>query len=99
MRLNRFFAIAAPIIMLLPLTAHAEWPKETRDKYMAQCTQAAGSQPGISPASAKSHCACGADKIASYPAKDLQALMDNKASVDLQNKALAAISTCKVQKK
>jgi hypothetical protein len=99
MRLNRFFAIAAPIIMLLPLSAHAEWPKETRAQYMAQCTQAAGSQPGISAQAAKSHCACGADKIASYPAKDLQALMDNKASVDLQNKALAAISTCKVQKK
>lgn len=99
MRLNRFFAIAAPIILLLPLTANAAWPKGEREKYMAQCTQTAGSQEGISAATAKSHCACGADKIASYDAKDLQALMDNKASVDLQNKALAAISTCKVQRK
>ena len=97
MRLNRLFAVAAPLVLLLPLTAHAEWPKGEREKYMAQCTQAASQQIGA--AAAKAHCACGADAIKSYPAADLQALMDNKASEALQQKALGQIASCKADNK
>lgn len=93
MRLNRLFAVVAPIVLLLPLAAHADWPKGEREKYMAQCTQAA--TPQIGPAAAKSHCACGADAIKSYPASDIQALMDNKASDALKQKALTKIAACK----
>lgn len=97
MRLNRLFAVVAPIALLLPLTAHADWPKGEREKYMAQCTQAA--TPQIGAAAAKAHCACGADAIKSYPAADLQALMDNKADEALQRKALTQISACKADNK
>ncbi|WP_460146669.1 hypothetical protein [Pseudomonas sp. S2_A02] len=97
MRLNRLFAIVAPVVLLLPLAAHADWPKGEREKYMAQCTQAA--TPQIGAAAAKSHCACGADAIKSYPASDIQALMDNKASPELQQKALGQIAACKVDNK
>jgi hypothetical protein len=93
MRLNRLFAVVAPIVLLLPLAAHAEWPKGEREKYMAQCTQAA--TPQIGAAAAKSHCACGADAIKSYPAKDLQALMDNQATDALKQQALGQIAKCK----
>ncbi|AKV07871.1 hypothetical protein B723_16185 [Pseudomonas fluorescens NCIMB 11764] len=93
MRLNRLFAVVAPIVLLLPLAAHADWPKGEREKYMAQCTQAA--TPQIGAAAAKSHCACGADAIKSYPASDIQALMDNKASDALKQKALTKIAACK----
>ncbi|MHC8315046.1 hypothetical protein [Pseudomonas sp. LB3P31] len=93
MRLNRLFAIVAPAVLLLPLAAHADWPKGEREKYMAQCTQAA--TPQIGAAAAKSHCACGADAIKSYPASDIQALMDNKASDALKQKALTQIASCK----
>jgi hypothetical protein len=93
MRLKTLFAVAAPLALLLPLTAHADWPKGEREKYMAQCTQAA--TPQIGAAAAKSHCACGADAIKSYPASDIQALMDNKASPELQQKALGQIAKCK----
>ncbi|MBC3361769.1 hypothetical protein [Pseudomonas sp. SWRI154] len=93
MRLNTLLAVVAPFALLLPLTAHAEWPKGEREKYMAQCTQAA--TPQIGAAAAKSHCACGADAIKSYPASDIQALMDNKASPELQQKALGQIAKCK----
>jgi hypothetical protein len=93
MRLNRLFAVVAPIVLLLPLTAHAEWPKGVREKYMAQCVPAAAQQ--IGEAAAKAHCACGADAIKSYPAKDLQALMDNKASNELKQQALTQITKCK----
>jgi hypothetical protein len=97
MRLNRLFAIIAPVVLLLPLTAHADWPKGEREKYMAQCTQAA--TPQIGAAAAKAHCACGADAIKSYPASDIQALMDNKASDALKQKALTQISSCKADNK
>ncbi|KAI2693074.1 MULTISPECIES: hypothetical protein [unclassified Pseudomonas] len=97
MRLNRLFAVIAPVVLLLPLTAHADWPKGEREKYMAQCTQAA--TPQIGAAAAKAHCACGADAIKSYPASDIQALMDNKASDALKQKALTQISSCKADNK
>jgi len=93
MRLNTLFAVVAPLVLLLPLTAHAEWPKGEREKYMDQCTKAAA--PQIGAAAAKSQCACGADAIKSYPAKDIQALMDNNASQELQQKALNRIASCK----
>ncbi|MBD9599443.1 hypothetical protein DFS28_12326 [Pseudomonas sp. 478] len=93
MHLKRLFAVVAPIVLLLPLAAHADWPKGEREKYMAQCTQAA--TPQIGAAAAKAHCACGADSIKSYPAADIQALMDNKAAPELQQKALAQIAKCK----
>jgi hypothetical protein len=93
MRLNTLLAAVAPFALLLPLTAHADWPKGEREKYMAQCTQAA--TPQIGAAAAKSHCACGANAIKSYPAADIQALMDNKAPMELQQKALGQIAKCK----
>ncbi|PMZ87551.1 MULTISPECIES: hypothetical protein [unclassified Pseudomonas] len=97
MRLNRLFAVVAPVILLLPLAAHAEWPKGEREKYMAQCTQTA--TPQIGAAAAKSHCACGADAIKSYPAADIQALMNNTASDTLKQQALNKIAACKATKK
>ncbi|EZP33348.1 hypothetical protein [Pseudomonas sp. RIT288] len=93
MRLNTLFAVVAPIVMLLPLSAHAEWPKGEREKYMAQCVPAAAQK--IGEAAAKAHCACGADAIKSYPASDIEALMNNKATPELQNKALGQIAKCK----
>ena len=97
MRLNRLFAVIAPVVLMLPLAAHAEWPKGEREKYMAQCVPAAAEKIGT-PA-AKSHCACGADAIKSYPASDIQALMDNKASDALKQKALTQIASCKADPK
>ncbi|SEO58096.1 MULTISPECIES: hypothetical protein [unclassified Pseudomonas] len=93
MRLKTLFAAVAPLALLLPLTAHAEWPKGEREKYMAQCTQAA--TPQIGAEDAETHCACGADAIKSYPAKDIQALMDDQASPELKEKALGQIAKCK----
>ena len=94
MRLNRLFAVVAPIVLLLPLAAHADWPKGEREKYMAQCVPAAAQK--IGDAKAKAVCGCGADQIKSYPAKDLQALMDGTASQELGNKAMQKIATCRV---
>jgi len=97
MRLNRLFAVVAPLVFLLPLAAHADWPKGEREKYMAQCVPAAAQK--ISQAAAKSHCACGADAIKSYPAKDIQSLMDGTASQALQKEAMGKIAACKATNK
>jgi hypothetical protein len=97
MRLNRLFAVVAPVILLLPLAAHAEWPKGEREKYMAQCVPAAAEKIGT-PA-AKSHCACGADAIKSYPAADISALMNGTASAQLQQEAMSKIAACKATNK
>ena len=97
MHLNRIFAFITPFILMLPLSAHADWPKGEREKYMAQCTQTAAPQIGV--AAAKAHCACGADAIKSYPASDIQALMDNNASDALKEKALEKIAACKADNK
>ena len=94
MHLNRLFAVVAPIVLLLPLAAHAEWPKGEREKYMSQCVPAAAKTVGD--AKAKAVCGCGADQLKSYPAKDIQALMDGKASDALGQQAMAKIATCKV---
>ena len=34
MRLIRLFAIAAPLALLLPLSAHAAWPAGVKAQYM-----------------------------------------------------------------
>ena len=52
MRLNRLFAVVAPIVLLLPLAAHADWPKGEREKYMAQCVPAAAQKIGDAKAKA-----------------------------------------------
>ena len=64
---------------------------------MAQCTQTA--TPQIGAAAAKSHCACGADAIKTYPAADIQSLMNNTASDTLKQQALSKIAACKATNK
>jgi hypothetical protein len=91
MRLNRLFAVVAPIVLLLPLAPTLNGPK-ARAKYMAQCAPRPHKDRRRC---GQGHCACGADAIKSYPAKDLQALMDNKASNELQQQALTQIAKCK----
>ena len=70
MRLNKLFAVVAPIVLLLPLSAHADWPKGEREKYMAQCSQAATPQIGAAAAKVTARVALMA--IKSYPASDIQ---------------------------
>lgn len=95
MRLNRLFAVVAPIVLLLPLAAHADWPKGERDKYMAQCVPAA--EKKISNTQAKAVCGCGADQLKSYPASDLTALMNGTASDALGKQAMEKIATCRLE--
>ena len=99
MRLIRLFAIAAPLALLLPLSAHAAWPAGVKAKYMGDCTKAASQS--INPAEAKKHCACGADVLEKkFTTQEIAQLMDPKTPPpqELAQRALTEISACKAKK-
>ncbi|WP_085722948.1 hypothetical protein [Pseudomonas sp. R37(2017)] len=99
MRLIRLFAIAAPLALLLPLSAHAAWPAGVKEQYMGDCTKAASQS--INPAEAKKHCACGADVLEKkFTTKEIAQLMDSKTPPpqELAQRALTEISACKAKK-
>jgi hypothetical protein len=61
MRLYRLLTLAAPIAMLLPLSAQAAWPSGARDQYMNECIATA--TQSVDKATAQTHCTCGANVI------------------------------------
>jgi len=99
MRLIRLFALAAPLALLLPLSAHAAWPNGVKAQYMSDCTKAASQT--VNPAEAKKHCSCGADVLEKkFTTQEIAQLMDknNPAGPELSQRALKEISVCRVQK-
>ncbi|SEM51543.1 hypothetical protein SAMN04487857_102393 [Pseudomonas sp. ok272] len=99
MRLNRIFALATPLALLLPLSAQAAWPAGAKASYMNDCTSAASQS--VNETVAKQHCACGADVLEKkFTTVEIKQLLDKKnpPSAELQNRALQEISVCKVQK-
>ena len=99
MRLTRLFALAAPLALLLPLSAHAAWPAGVKAQYMSDCTKAASQS--VNPAEANKHCACGADVLEKkFTTQEIAQLMDPKTppSTELGQRALTEISVCKAQK-
>ena len=102
MRFSSTFALAASLT-LISLGAHAaapsNWPAGARDAFVNDCSSAASQN--VDAKTAKEHCECGADKInAELSTAEIKELMTNQnASQALKNKAVAAISSCKVVKK
>ena len=99
MRLIRLFAVAAPLALLLPLSAHAAWPAGLKAKYMTDCSAAASKS--INPSEAQKHCACGADVLdKKFTTQEIAQLMDPKTppSNELAQRALTEISVCKAKK-
>ncbi|MGQ7859532.1 hypothetical protein P0D91_09495 [Pseudomonas sp. CBSPBW29] len=102
MRFTSTFALAASLT-LMSLGAHAaapsNWPAGAREGFIKDCSTAA--QQSVDAKTAKDHCECGADKInAELSTAEIKELMTNQnASPELKNKAVAAISSCKVVKK
>lgn len=102
MRLNPLLAAAASLAFLLPLTAHAaapsNWPAGSRDSFIKDCSEAASRN--VDPKTAKAHCECGANKInAELSTAEIKELMTNQnADIKLKQKAVDAISSCKVVK-
>lgn len=102
MRFTSIFTLAASLT-LVSLGAHAaapsNWPAGARDSFVQDCSAAASQN--VDAKTAKAHCECGADKInAELSTAEIKELMTNQnASAALKNKAVAAISSCKVVKK
>jgi hypothetical protein len=103
MRLNSLLAATASLALLLPLGAQAaapsNWPAGARDSFIQDCSAAASQNVDVK--TAKDHCECGANKIdAELSTAEIKELMTNQnADPALKNKAVAAISSCKVVKK
>ena len=98
MRMTHLLAFAAPLALLLPLSAQAAWPKDTvlKEQFMAQCVPAAAQTIGEK--AAKVHCGCGATKIGeNFTQAEIKELMSKEGAKnpELQQKALNAIAECK----
>ncbi|ROL75706.1 hypothetical protein BLX41_15420 [Pseudomonas protegens] len=99
MRLTQLFALAAPLALLLPLSAQAAWPAGARADYMKDCTAAASQS--IDAKSAEKHCACGAEKLNDkFTTEEIKELMSKskQPSAELRTRALDAIAACRVVK-
>ncbi|MGA8134041.1 hypothetical protein [Pseudomonas sp.] len=99
MRLIHLFAFAAPLALLLPLSAQAAWPPGAKASYMKDCVGAASQS--VAPNVAQKHCTCGADVIEKkFTAQEITQLMNSKTMPpeDLRERALNEIAVCKVQK-
>ena len=99
MRLTQLLTLAAPIALLLPLSAQAAWPAGARADYMKDCTAAASQS--IDAKSAEKHCACGAEKLnEKFTTDEIKELMSKskQPSAELRTRALDAIAACRVVK-
>ena len=102
MRFTSTFALAASLTLIslgAQAAAPSNWPTGARDSFIQDCSAAASQN--VDAKTAKQHCECGADKInAELSTAEIKELMSNpNASPELRNKAVAAISSCKVVKK
>ena len=62
MRMIHALIFAAPLALLLPMTAQADnWPAGAKKDYMKDCVAAASQS--VDAKTAEQHCACGAEKI------------------------------------
>ncbi len=102
MRFTSTLALATSLALFslgAQAAAPSNWPAGARDSFVKDCSSAA--QQSVDAKTAKDHCECGADKInAELTTAEIKELMTNQnAKPELKNKAVAAISSCKVVKK
>ena len=100
MRMIHALIFAAPLALLLPMTAQADnWPAGAKKDYMKDCVAAASQSVDVK--TAQQHCACGADKLSEkFSTAEIQQLMSKttQPSAELRTKALDAIQACRATK-
>ena len=100
MRMIHALIFAAPLALLLPMTAQADnWPAGAKKDYMKDCVAAASQSVDLK--TAQQHCACGADKLSEkFSTAEIQQLMSKttQPSAELRTKALDAIQACRATK-
>ena len=97
MRMIHALIFAAPLALLLPMTAQADnWPAGAKKDYMKDCVAAASQS--VDAKTAEQHCACGAEKISEkFSTAEIKQLMSKttQPSAELRTKALDAIQACR----
>jgi hypothetical protein len=100
MRMIHALIFAAPLALLLPMTAQADnWPAGAKKDYMKDCVAAASQS--VDAKTAEQHCACGAEKISEkFSTAEIKQLMSKttQPSAELRTKALDAIQACRATK-
>ncbi|KMM79195.1 hypothetical protein [Pseudomonas deceptionensis] len=100
MRMIHALIFAAPLALLLPLTAQADnWPAGAKKDYMKDCVAAASQS--VDAKTAEQHCACGAEKLSEkFSTAEIKQLMSKttQPSAELRTKALDAIQACRATK-
>ena len=100
MRMIHALIFAAPLALLLPMTAQADnWPAGAKKDYMKDCVAAASQS--VDAKTAVQHCACGAEKISEkFSTAEIKQLMSKttQPSAELRTKALDAIQACRATK-
>ena len=100
MRMIHALVFAAPLALLLPLSAQADnWPAGAKKDYMKDCVAAASQTVDVK--AAQQHCACGADKLSEkFSTAEIKQLMSKttQPSAELRTKALDAIQACRATK-
>ena len=100
MRMIHALIFAAPLALLLPMTAQADnWPAGAKKDYMKDCVAAASQS--VDAKTAEQHCACGAEKLSEkFSTAEIKQLMSKttQPSAELRTKALDAIQACRATK-
>ena len=100
MRMIHALFFAAPLALLLPLSAQADnWPAGAKKDYMKDCVAAASQS--VDAKTAEQHCACGAEKLSEkFSTAEIKQLMSKttQPSAELRTKALDAIQACRATK-
>lgn len=94
----RLLTLPAALVLLLPLTAQAQWPEGARDQYMSDCVATAKQQVGSDKATR--HCACGADVIESkFSTAEIQQLMSKAPppKIELRDRLQREVEVCKAK--
>jgi hypothetical protein len=71
-------ALLTPLVLALPISAHAAMDAKTRTSYMNECSSAATqSNPGMDAKAVQAHCECGAQQIEkNFSDKEIASLND-----------------------
>ena len=94
MRKIRLLAFAAPLALLLPLSAQADnWPAGAKKDYMKDCVAAASQS--VDAKTAQQHCACGADKLSEkFTSAEITQLISTLAEVTPSMFSMAVCRIC-----
>jgi hypothetical protein len=78
MKRLRIVALLTPLMLALPINAHAAMDAKTKTTYMTECaTAAAQTNPGMDAKAVQTHCECGAQQInKNFTDKEIASLND-----------------------